>query len=80
MIRCNKCSNTKHFVEIHVGGYRKHEWKQEDNGRFTFCKSTYDKVDDTYFECLKCGASVDDQYRQFLRALFENYNENKHGA
>jgi hypothetical protein len=80
MIRCTKCNNDKNFLEIHVGGYRKHEWTQENNGRIVFRGSNYDKVEDTHFQCAKCGCNIDDQYRKFLQALFEPYNEKEHGA
>ncbi len=74
MIKCTKCYNDKNFIEIHIGGCRKHEWAQESNGRIVFNGSNYDKVDDTHFECGKCGASMNEQYRKFLQALFEPFN------
>lgn len=80
MIRCNQCNNTKIFFEIHVGGYRQHEWTQEVNGRFVFEKSNYDKVDDTLFECGNCHADLSREYRKFLQALFEPYDEKVHGV
>jgi ribosomal protein S27AE len=79
MIKCNRCGNTKNFAEIHVGGSRKHEWTQASNGRMIYEKANYDKVDDTSFECGKCGSSMNEQYRRFLQALFEPYNDKKHG-
>ena len=80
MIKCNKCGNEKRFEEVHVGGYRIHQWTQEDNGRFVFDGSNYDKVEDTFFKCCKCGADMSNQYRKFLQALFEPYDEKKHGS
>lgn len=79
MIKCNKCGNETKFAEIHVGGYRIHSWTQEENGRWVFDGSDYNKVDDTVFECSKCGANMNSQYKKFLQALYEPYNENKHG-
>lgn len=79
MIACPKCGNTKEFVEIHVGGYRKHSWEQEDNGRFVFNGSNYDKIKDTFFECALCHADMNNQYRKFLQALYQLYDEDRDG-
>lgn len=79
MIKCNKCGNEREFLEVHVGGERHHQWTQEDNGRFIFDFSNYDKVKDTLFKCGKCFADMSNQYRKFLQALCEPYNEKKHG-
>lgn len=75
MIKCQKCGNTKQFNEVHVGGYRTHQWTQEPNGRFVFDGSNYDKIQDTFFECAQCNSDLTDQYRNFLRALFQLYQE-----
>lgn len=79
MIKCTKCHNEKSFLEVHIGGYRKHEWLQENNGRMVFVGSNYDKVEDTQFACAKCGTTINEQYRKFLQALYEPYDEKKHG-
>ena len=79
LIKCNKCGNETKFIEVHYGGYRQHEWTQEPNGRFIFDGSNYDKVDDTFLECGKCKADMTNQYRHFLQALFQRYNEKEHG-
>lgn len=77
MLKCDKCSNISKFSEIHIGGRRVHSWTQEENGRFVFDGSNYDKVDDTLFECSKCHFDMTNQYRRFLQALFQPYNEDK---
>lgn len=79
MIKCPKCGNENKFLEVHVGGYRQHEWTQESNGRFVFDGSNYDKVNDTLFKCGKCNFDMSQQYRKFLQVLFQFYNEKEHG-
>ena len=79
MIKCNRCGNEESFLECHTGGERRHQWSQEDNGRFVFDGSNYDRVEDTLFKCGKCFADMSNQYRKFLQALFEHYDERKHG-
>jgi hypothetical protein len=79
VIRCNRCGNMKQFAEVHVGGTRKHEWTQQANGRMVYERAVYDKVEDTYFECGKCGNSLNDKYRSFLQAIFQFYDEKIHG-
>jgi hypothetical protein len=80
LLKCQKCGNDKKFAEVHVGGHRRHEWTQEDNGRFVFDGSNYDRVNDTFFYCGKCNADLSNQYRAFLRALCSVYDEGKHGV
>ena len=80
MLKCPKCGNQKTFVEVHVGGFREHQWEQQPNGRFEFVRSLYDKVDDHRFVCGECKMDVSNQYRKFLQALFQLYNEKEHGA
>jgi len=79
MIKCNRCGNEDKFVEAHIGGERRHQWTQESNGRFVFDGSNYDRVEDTLFKCGKCFTDMSNQYRRFLQALFEPYDEKKHG-
>jgi predicted nucleic-acid-binding Zn-ribbon protein len=79
MIKCNKCGNENRFLEVHVGGERRHQWTQEENGRFVFDGSNYDRVEDTFFKCAKCFSDMSNQYRKFLQALFEPFDEKKHG-
>lgn len=79
MIRCNRCDNTDSFLEVHVGGERRHQWTQESTGRFVFDGSNFDKVNDTLFKCGKCYADNSFQYRKFLQALFEVYDEKRYG-
>jgi hypothetical protein len=74
MIICPKCGNKEKFAEIHIGGYRKHEWTQENNGRFIFDGSNYDKVHDSVFECGKCHCDLSNLYRKFLQALFKPFD------
>lgn len=69
MIKCNKCGNNKIFSEIHIGGYRRHEWTQDNDGRFIFDGSNYDKAEDVIFRCGKCNADMNNEYRRFLQAL-----------
>lgn len=80
MIKCNRCGNESKFLEVHAGGERRYQWSQEEGGRFTFDGSNYDKVEDTLFKCAKCLADMSGLYRKFLQALFEPYDEKKHGA
>lgn len=80
MIKCNRCGNESTFLECHMGGERRHQWTQENNGRFVFDGSNYDKVEDTLLRCGKCFLDMSNQYRKFLQALFEPYDEKKHGA
>lgn len=77
MIKCNRCGNVKKFIEVHLGGRREHEWTQENNGRFIFDGSNYDKVKDTLFICGMCNTDLGSQYRKFLQALFSLYDEQK---
>lgn len=79
LLKCYKCGNDKSFAEVHVGGYRRHEWTQDTNGRFVFDGSNFDKVEDTWFKCGKCNADLNSFYRRFLQALFEPYDEKKNG-
>jgi hypothetical protein len=79
MIKCNKCGNEQRFLECHIGGERRHEWTQDESGRFVFDGSNYDKVEDTLFKCGRCYADMSNQYRKFLQALFEPYDEKKYG-
>lgn len=79
MIKCNRCGNEDNFLECHLGGERRHLWTQEENGRFVFDGSNFDKVEDTLFRCGKCFADMSNQYRKFLQALFEPFDEKKHG-
>ena len=58
-----------------MGGYRQHQWTQEENGRFIFDGSNYDKIQDTFLECGECRADMTNQYRKFLQALFQPYRE-----
>lgn len=74
LIKCNRCGNESKFLEVHVGGERRHQWAQETNGRFVFDGSNYDKVEDTLFKCGKCYADMSNQYRKFLQALFEPFS------
>ena len=80
LLKCHKCGNEKKFVEVHVGGERHHQWIQEKNGRFVFHASNYDRVEDHIFKCGECGTDLSGQYRRFLQALFEPYDDKKHGV
>lgn len=79
LLKCNKCGNEKKFLECHMGGERRHQWTQDDNGRFVFDGSNYDRVEDTLFRCGKCSSDMSSQYRKFLQALFEPFDEKKYG-
>jgi hypothetical protein len=79
MIKCSKCGNNESFCEVHIGGYRKHKWTQDKNGRFVFDGSDYDEVEDTMFRCGKCNADISYEYRKFLQSLFSLYDERKYG-
>lgn len=79
MIKCPQCGNESNFIETHIGGYRKHQYTQESNGRLTFEGSNYDRVEDTFLNCGKCNYNISNQYRKFLEALFQLYDEKKHG-
>jgi hypothetical protein len=80
MIKCNQCGNENKFLECHIGGERHHQWTQDTGGRFIFDGSNYDKVEDTLFKCGRCYSDMSNQYRRFLQALFDPFDEKKHGS
>ena len=79
MIKCPKCNNDEVFAEVHIGGYRRHQYTQEKSGRIVFDGSDYDRVDDTVFVCGKCNNDLNNQYRKFLGLLMAVYDEKLHG-
>lgn len=79
MIICPKCKNSKAFVEVLVGGFRREVYEQAENGRFSFVESDASKVNTTEFECYNCGYKLNSMYKKFLEQLFEPYDPKKHG-
>lgn len=79
MITCPRCNNSKNFREILIGGFRRENYEQDAQGRWTYCGSDASNVKNTEFECGDCGTKLNNLYRKFLEALYEPYVEKKHG-
>lgn len=80
MIICPKCNNSKKFREVLIGGFRRENYEQLENGRWEFVGSDASNVKSTEFECGECGYKLNHLYRKFLDGLYEVYEEAKHGV